>query len=226
MKILIVEDEHRIANTIKKGLEQEHYTADTAYTGTTGYDLAETGDYDIIILDVMLPDLNGIEICKRLRQKSNHTPILMLTAKGQVQDKIAGLDSGADDYLTKPFSFEELLAHIRALARRPMESFNTILKVEDLTLDAVGYSVERNNTEIKLSNKEFSLLEFLMKNPNRVFTKEQLINHVWNYDSAVLTNTVEVYMKNLRDKIDKPFGNTKPLIQTVRGFGYRIGKEK
>lgn len=222
MRILVVEDEHRIAQTIKKGLEQERYAVDVAYTGTDGYDLASTESYDTIVLDLMLPGMDGLTICKELRKHNIHTPILILTAKGQIQDKVTGLDSGADDYLTKPFSFEELLARIRALARRPETFKENILKVGDLTLDPKSYVVTRNNQLISLSNKEFSLLEYLMRNAGKILTKDEIISHVWDYESDILPNTVEVNIRNLRNKIDHPFKNKKPLLQTVRGFGYKI----
>ncbi len=222
MRILIVEDEHRIANTIKKGLEQERYAVDVAYNGTNGFDLASTEEYDLIILDLLLPEMDGITICKELRKNRIHTPILMLTAKGQIQDKVLGLDSGADDYLTKPFSFEELLARIRALTRRPKPSFNSTLTVADLHLDPKLFQVERDGKIIKLTNKEFSLLEYLMRNADKTLTKDKIISHVWNYDADILINTVEVYIRNLRKKIDAPFKNKKPFIQTIRGFGYKI----
>lgn len=224
MRILVVEDEHRIANSIKKGLEQEKYAIDVAYTGNEGFDLASTEDYDLVILDLMLPEMDGITICKELRKNKIHTPILMLTAKGQIQDKVRGLDSGADDYLTKPFSFEELLARIRALTRRPKTSLNIILSIGDLHLDPKLYQVARDENLIKLSSKEFSLLEYFMRNANKILTKDQIISHVWDYDADILPNTVEVYIKNLRNKIDAPFKNKKPLIHTVRGFGYKIGE--
>lgn len=222
MRILVVEDEHRIANTIKKGLEQEHYAVDVAYTGTDGFDLASSEEYDCIILDLMLPEMDGITICKELRKNKVNTPIIMLTAKGQIQDKIHGLDSGADDYITKPFSFEELLARIRALTRRPKTVLKQILIVADLELDTKSYSVKRNNKQINLSSKEFSLIEYLMRNANVICTKDQIIAHVWDYDADILPNTVEVYIRNLRNKIDVPFNNKKPLIHTVRGFGYKL----
>ncbi len=223
MRILVVEDEHRIANSIKKGLEQERYAVDVAYTGSDGFDLASTEDYDGIILDVLLPEMNGIEICKELRKNKIHVPILMLTAKGQTQDKVEGLDAGADDYMTKPFSFDELLARVRAITRRQGTILNTILSVEDLSLDNKQYLVKRGSQVIKLSSKEFSLLEYLISHKNTIVTKDQIISHVWDYDADILPNTVEVYMKNLRSKVDKPFMDKKPLIQTIRGFGYRIG---
>lgn len=224
MRILIIEDEHRIANSIKKGLEQETYAVDVAYRGNDGFDLASTEDYDLIILDVMLPEMDGISICKELRKNNIHTPVLMLTAKGQLQDKVEGLNCGADDYLTKPFAFEELLARIRALTRRPKSLLSSILTVSDLRLDPSRFQTEREGTSIKLSHKEFSLLEYLMRNSGKILSKDQIISHVWNYDADILPNTVEVYMKNLRSKIDSPFENKKPLIHTVRGFGYRIGE--
>ena len=222
MRILVIEDEHRIANMLKKGLEQERFAVDAVYNGTEGFDLASTEDYDLIILDLMLPEMNGIEICKKLRAQQMHVPILMLTAKGQIYDKVEGLDSGADDYVTKPFSFEELLARIRALIRRPKRALSNQLTVADLFMDTNNFQIKRSDKIINLSNKEFSLLEYLMRQKNKILTKEQIISHVWNYDADILPNTIEVYIRNLRDKIDRPFKNKKPLIRTVRGFGYKI----
>ncbi len=223
MRILVVEDEHRIANSIKKGLEQERYAVDVAYTGTNGFDLASTEDYDVIILDLMLPGMGGLDVCKELRSKGIHTPILILTAKGQIQDKVEGLDCGADDYLAKPFSFEELLARVRALTRRPKNSLQTILIVDDLQLDTQNFEAKRGKQKIQLSGKEFSFLEYLMRHAGRILTKEQIVDHVWDYNADILENTVEVYIRKLRRKIDLPFGDNKALIQTVRGFGYKIG---
>lgn len=212
----MVEDEHKIANSIKQGLEQEHYAVDVAYTGIDGFDLASTEEYDMIILDLLLPGVNGLEICQKLREQNIHSPILILTAKGQVDDKVEGLDSGADDYLTKPFAFEELLARIRALIRRPHSSSGTILKVEDLTLNTLTYEVALAGKLIQLSGKEFSLLEYLMRHPDQILTKDQIISHVWNYEADILPNTVEVYVGYLRKKL-----KTK-LLKTVRGFGYKL----
>ncbi|TAL64213.1 MAG: response regulator transcription factor [Bacteroidetes bacterium] len=223
MRILVVEDEHRIANSIKKGLEQEHFATDAVYTGTDGFDFASTEEYDVIILDRLLPGMDGIEICRKLRSQQIHTPILVLTAKGQIQDKVEGLDSGADDYLTKPFSFEELLARIRALIRRPKKTMDTVLTVADLTLDTKAYQVKRGSKSIRLSGKEFALLEYLMRHPNQILSKEHIMNHVWDYDADILPNTIEVYIRNLRTKIDKPFSKSKTLLHTMRGFGYKIG---
>ena len=227
MRILVVEDEHKIANSIKKGLEQEAMAVDVAYDGTGGYDMAAVEEYDVIVLDLMLPGMDGIEICKKLREKENiHTPILMLTAKGQLNDKVEGLNAGADDYLVKPFAFEELLARIKALTRRPKNGLGTTLTVGDLSLNTLTYEVRRSGKHIQLSKKEFALLEYLLRNPGKIITKDQIINHVWDYDADVLPNTVEVYIGYLRDKIDKPSKGSQPLIQTVRGFGYRIGEAK
>lgn len=226
MRILIVEDEHKIANSIKKGLEQELFAVDVAYDGTKGYDFASSEDYDMIILDRLLPGIDGLEICVRLRENGIHTPILLLTAKGQVTDRVEGLDAGADDYLVKPFAFEELLARIKALIRRPRDLVEQVLTIENLSLNVTTFEVKRDNASIQLSSKEFSLLEYLMRHSNKVVTKDQIINHVWDYDANILPNTVEVYIKLLRNKIDKPFQANTALIHTVRGFGYKIGKEK
>jgi DNA-binding response OmpR family regulator len=225
MKLLVVEDEHKIAASIKKGLEQDGFAVDVAYDGTTGYDLASTEKYDCIILDLMLPDMDGVEICKKLRGESNHTPILMLTAKGQLEDKVTGLNSGADDYLLKPFAFAELIARIKALTRRPQEVLKTTLQVADLSLNTITYEVKRDSKQVFLSRKEFSLLEYLMKHAGTIHTKDQIIQSIWDYDADVLPNTVEVYIGYLRNKIDKPFPTKPPLIHTVRGFGYKLGIE-
>ncbi len=223
MKILVVEDEHKIANLLKQGLEQERYVVDVAYDGTAGFDLALEEEYDLIILDRLLPGMEGLLICKSLREKGNNTPVLMLTAKVQIDDRVEGLNSGADDYLTKPFAFEELLARVKALGRRPKGSLGNIFKVDDLSLDTNTFEVKRGNKNVSLSSKEFALLEYLMRNKNKTLTKEQIINHVWNYDADILPNTVEVFIGYLRNKVDKPFRGKKQLINTVRGFGYRIG---
>lgn len=226
MRILVVEDEHKIANSIKRGLEQESYAVDVAYDGEQGFDLAATEDYDVIVLDLMLPKVDGMEICKKLRKEENiHTPILMLTAKGQLDDKVKGLNAGADDYLVKPFAFAELLARIRALTRRPKSILSPVLTAEDLSLNTLTFEVKRAGKQIRLSKKEFALLEYLLRHKDKTLAKEQIINHVWNYDADVLPNTVEVYIGYLRNKIDKPFLNKPPLIQTVRGFGYKIRPE-
>lgn len=220
MKILVVEDEHLIATSIKKGLEQERYIVDIAFDGLEGYDLASSGDYDLIILDLMLPQMDGLQICRQIRQGKNHTPILMLTAKSQLEDKITGLNCGADDYLTKPFAFEELLARIRALTRRPQTTTNNILSVGNLSLNLSTFQVTRGGKSINLSGKEYSLLECLMRHSGQILSKNQLIQHVWSYESDILPNTIEVYIRNLRQKIDKNY--KVKLIKTLRGFGYKI----
>jgi DNA-binding response OmpR family regulator len=222
MRILVVEDEHKIASSIKKGLEQESYAVDVAFTGNDGYDLASTEDYDLLIIDLMLPGMDGVTITKTLRSNQIHTPILMLTAKGQLEDKVEGLDSGADDYLTKPFAFEELLARIRALIRRPKESMQTTLTLGDLSLNSKTFEVKRGSTGIQLSSKEFALLDYLLRHSNQILTKEQIMHHVWDYDADILPNTVEVYIGYLRNKIDKAFPDKTALIHTVRGFGYKL----
>lgn len=217
MRILVVEDEHRIATAIKKGLEQERYAVDLARDGEQGLDLACSEEYDAIILDLMLPKLDGTNVCRKLRQNDIHTPVLMLTAKTSLRDKVKGLDIGADDYLGKPFAFEELLARLRALTRRPRHAVTPIIAVGALTLDPTRYFAKRGNSPLSLSKKEFSILEYLMRNADSIITKQQLINHVWDYDSDVLENTVEVNIRNLRKKLGKP-----DPIQTVRGFGYKL----
>ncbi|MCL4338617.1 response regulator transcription factor [Patescibacteria group bacterium] len=222
MRILVVEDEHKIANSIKKGLEQESYAVDVAYDGTDGYDLAASEDYDVIILDLMLPGIDGWEICRRLRESNNHTPVLMLTARGQLEEKLKGFRLGADDYLTKPFAFLELLARVKALNRRPKNTISTILSTGGLTLDTNTFEVKRDRIIINLSRKEFALLEYLLRHQGKILTKDQIIGNVWNYDADILPNTVEVYIGYLRNKIDKPFKKKKELIQTIRGFGYKI----
>lgn len=222
MRILIVEDDHRIANTVKKGLEQEGFVVDVAYDGQEGFDLASSEGYDMLILDLMLPNMDGLKICTELRAMKNQVPILILTARGQVQDKVEGLNSGADDYLVKPFSFEELLARVKALSRRPQALIESVVTVRDLALDKNTFRVERSGQEISLSNKEFVLLQFMMEHSGNILTKDQIMNHVWSYESDILPNTIEVYIRNLRRKIDLPFKNMDPLISTVRGFGYKI----
>ena len=221
MRILLVEDEHKIARALKKALEQETYAVDIAYDGDEGYAMATTEPYDAAIIDRMLPgNYDGIAIIKAMRVQKIHTPVLLLTALGSVTQKTEGLDSGADDYLVKPFALEELLARVRALLRRPTQQQATILTAGDLSLDTTTYEVKRGDKIIQLTGKEFGLLEYLLRNQNRPLPKELIIAHVWDYDADILPNTVEVYIKYLRAKIDQPFET--PLIHTVRGFGYKI----
>ena len=222
MKILIIEDEHKIADSIKKGFEQEAHVVDVAYDGITGNDYALTENYDVIVLDIMLPDLNGITICKNIRHENINTPIIMLTARDQVDEIVAGLNTGADDYLTKPFVFEELLARVQALSRRPRDTIGDVFKCSNLELDTLRKEVKIREKGVKLSKKEYSLLEYLLKNKDRVLTKEEIIEHVWSFDADILPNTVEVYIRYLINKIDKQF-NTH-LIKTVRGFGYKLSE--
>jgi two-component system, OmpR family, response regulator len=221
MRILIVEDEHKIARALGRALEQESYAVDVVYDGDEGYAMATTEPYDLAIVDRMIPgDYDGLAIVKAMREQKIHTPVLLLTALGTTADKTRGLDSGADDYLVKPFALEELLARVRALLRRPAQQQNVILTAGDLALDTTTFSVTRANKNIKLTSKEFALLEYLMRNQGRPLSKETIIAHVWDYDADILQNTVEVYIKYLRSKVDQPFDT--PLIHTVRGFGYKV----
>lgn len=217
MRILVVEDEHSIAEALRKGLTQEKYAVDVAYTGTDGYEMATDADYDLIVLDLMLPGIDGMEVCSRLRRENIHTPILMLTAKNQIQDRVKGLNTGADDYLPKPFAFEELLARIRALLRRPTNNLSVTLNDGDWTLNTTTYEVRCKGNIVNLSSREYSLIEYMMRHCGQLLSKEQIIAHVWDYDSDILPNTVEVYVKKLRTK-------GLPII-TVRGFGYKLGSE-
>jgi len=223
MRILLIEDEFKLANAIKRALELQKYAVDVANDGTAGLDLAVGEDFDLIILDIMLPGIDGMEICKKVREEGSHIPVLMLTAKGQISDKVLGLDIGADDYMVKPFSFEELFARVRALIRRPKNMNTSLLKTKNLTLDTLKFKVTREGKQISLSTKEFSILEYLLRNKNRVVSRDQLVSHVWNYDADVLPNVVEVHIKHLRDKIDAPFADK--IIQTIRGKGYMIEEE-
>ena len=222
MRILIVEDEQKIANSLRKGFEQESYAVDVTYDGREGYEMAISEEYDVIILDRLMPKMSGIELCKKLREEKNHTPIIMLTARGEVDDRVDGLNAGADDYLPKPFAFTELLARVRAVSRRPKTAVSAVLQVADLTPDSVTFEAVRGKTRISLSSKEYALLEYLMRHKGKVVKKEQIMTHVWNYDADVMPNSVEVYITHLRNKIDKPFAG-RELISTVRGFGYKIG---
>lgn len=224
MKILIVEDEIKVAKYLKKGLELTSHIVDTVDNGQDGYDYAVSNEYDLIILDRMLPLMSGVDLCKKLRNEKIITPILMLTAKTQVNDRVEGLNAGADDYLGKPFAFEELLARIAALSRRPKTIKNQVINEEGLEINMRNYEVKRNGKTIKLSRKEYALLLFLIKNKNQVVSAIQIIENVWNYESEVLPNTAQVYIGYLRKKIDINFPKEVQLIHTIRGFGYRFGK--
>ena len=223
MRILVIEDERKVASFIKNGLEEEFYAVDAALNGKEGYELASMGNYDLIILDVMLPYMDGFTITKELRKKEILTPILLLTVKETIQDKVIGLDSGADDYLTKPFAFEELLARIRALLRRKNQTKTTNLKIGNLDLDLQSHRVTIDEKEIILTPKEYSILEYLMRNKNRVISRTKLIEHVYDYHFDTETNIIDVYINKLRSKVD--LDPNKPLIQTVRGAGYMIKDE-
>lgn len=216
MKILVVEDEYKIAASIKRGLKQELFTVDLAYDGMEGYDLASSEKYDVIVLDLMLPGKDGILITEELRKEGNHTPILMLTAKGELHDKVKGFNSGADDYLVKPFAFEELLARIKALAKRPVKVANQRIEINGIKLNTRDMEVKVYGKIVDLSKKEYSILEYLMKNKGKLVSKEKIMTHVWDYESDILPNTVEVFIGSLRKKIGKN------AIKTVKGFGYKM----
>ncbi|OHD08450.1 MAG: DNA-binding response regulator [Spirochaetes bacterium GWD1_27_9] len=220
MKILVVDDEIKIAEFIKLGLKEEGYVVDIAGDGEEGYFLAKKNIYDLIVLDLNLPKMDGIAVCKTLRSEKIFTPILMLTVRNKVSDKVKGLDSGANDYLTKPFSFEEFLARVRVLLRKNDNFKNTVLIVDNLELDLLSHKVKRGDVEINLTTKEFSLLEYLMQNAGSVVTRVMIIEKVWEYDFDSFTNALDVYINHLRKKIDQGF--EKKLIHTVRGRGYTI----
>ncbi|MCF8720193.1 heavy metal response regulator transcription factor [Nitrospina gracilis] len=218
MRILIVEDEKKVAGFIKKGLEEETYAVDVATDGEEGQNLAEMNHYDLIILDLMLPKIKGLDVLAHLRTKNINTPIILLTAKDSVEDKVTGLNQGADDYLTKPFAFSELLARIRSLLRRGQSETKTVLQVGDLTLDLVSHKVKRGGEEIELTGKEYSLLEYFMRNAGKVLTRTMIAEHVWDYNFDTFTNVIDVYVNHLRKKIDKQYDHK--LLHTLRGVGY------
>jgi len=223
MRILVVEDEKKVASFLKKGLEEEYYAVDTAFDGEEGLALAQINEYDLIILDIMLPKVDGMEVLRRIRGNGSSVPILMLTAKDSIEDIISGLDSGSDDYLTKPFSFAELLARVRALLRRKMKEKTDILMVGDLSLSTSTHQVKRGERKIELTAKEYALLEYFMRNPNRILTRTLITEHVWDYHFDPATNVVDVYVNYLRKKIDQGF--EKKLIHTIRGSGYVMKEE-
>ena len=222
MHILVVEDEQRLAFLLRRVLLEERHTVDLAYDGPAGLDLALSDTYDVLVLDVMLPGLDGLEICRQMRAEHIMTPVLMLTARGSIEDRVTGLNVGADDYLTKPFAMEELLARINALLRRRDRRFeeNHQLSVGDLTLDLVRHEARRAGHPIELTAKEFALLEYLMRHRGQVLTRTQIVDSVWRYDLEALSNVVDIYIHYLRDKVDRGFSYA--LIKTVRGVGYKI----
>jgi two-component system OmpR family response regulator len=220
MRVLVVEDEIKMASLIRRGLREEGLAADVAIKGEDALWMAQSSPYDAIVLDVMLPGLDGFEICRRLREEGVWAPVLMLTARDSVEDRVAGLDGGADDYLVKPFSFSELLARLRALARRGPIERATLLRAGDLQLDPAAHRVWRGEHEIDLSAKEFALLEIFMRRPGEVLSRYALLEHAWDYDYENRSNVVDVYVRYLREKVDRPFGVES--IETVRGAGYRM----
>ena len=220
MRLLVIEDEKQLLKLIGKRLKEEGYAYDLASDGKEGLNFAESVEYDCIILDLMLPSMDGFTIIQKLRAKNNKSPIIVLTAKSEIKDKVNGLDYGADDYITKPFSFEELIARIRAMLRRKLDEKETILTCEDLTLDLISREVHRNNNLIELTTKEFAILEYLLRNKGRILKKSQIAEHVWNYEFDYQSNIIEVYIRYLRKKIDDDYDVK--LIHTVRGVGYKI----
>jgi DNA-binding response OmpR family regulator len=221
MYILVVEDERRLAQIVRRVLEEEGHTVDLAYDGEEGLAIASDGSHDVIVLDILLPAMDGLEVCRTLRRNRVDTPVLLLTALSEIEDRVRGLDAGADDYLAKPFAFQELLARIRALGRRKVQAREpTRLEVDGLSLDLRRRRAERDGRIIELSPKEFSLLEFLMRNEGRVVTRMQILDHIWGYDYATDSNLVDVYMAYLRRKVDS---DGPSLIRTVRGVGYALG---
>ena len=218
MRILVVEDEKKVAKFLQQGLEEEHYSVDIAYDGERGAFLASSEAYDLVVLDILLPRKDGVRIVKELREKRLSVPVLMLTAKSAVEDRVEGLDSGADDYLTKPFAFSEFLARVRSLLRRGASEKSTTLKVADLQLDTVTHKAKRGEKIIDLTAKEYALLEYFMRNSNRVLTRTIIAEHIWNYNFDTGTNVIDVYVNHLRGKVDGD--EEKKLIHTIRGVGY------
>lgn len=217
MRILLVEDEVKLGKAIRQGLEQEGYAVDMVHEADDGLAYAETEDYDTIILDRMLPGgQDGLDICRAIRKNDDKTPVIMLTARDAIPDRVAGLQGGADDYLIKPFAFDELLARVRALHRRPLNIVAASLKFGPVTIQTFDKSVTRSGKPVKLSKKEYALLEYFAHHPNQVLSKEQLITHVWDFDADILPNTVEVFIRGLRKKLGDD------IIETIRGFGYRL----
>jgi DNA-binding response OmpR family regulator len=220
MRILVVEDEHKLAAVLKRGLEEHGYAVDVVYDGEAGLHLAEVEPYDLVVLDVMLPLLDGCEVCRRLRVRRRNMPVLMLTARDAVDDRVAGLDAGADDYLVKPFAFRELLARVRALLRRDGLSRDPVLRVADLEVDTVSHEVRRAGRAVTLTSKEYAILEYFMRHPNRVLTRTQIAEHVWDYDFVSMSNVVDVYLGYLRRKLGD---DREPrLLRTIRGTGYQL----
>lgn len=224
MRILIVEDDQELSASLKKGLELSSYAVDIVHDGKSGEAYATSGDYDAAIIDWMLPEQSGIELCRAVRRSNTSLPIILLTAKDTTEQKIEGLDAGADDYLPKPFAFGELLARLRAVLRRPSSALATVLTIGDISFDTTSQQTMRGGQHIALSARESSILELFLRQPSRVFTKEQIVAHVWNDDADILPSTIESHIANLRVKLDKPFSSA-PAIKTVWGKGYTLGRE-
>lgn len=220
MRILVIEDNHRLNSSLTAGLVHEGYSVDSAYDGQEGQDLAEMTPYDLILLDILLPQKDGLVVCRDLRRRRVHTPILLLTARDSVDDRVQGLDCGADDYLVKPFAMRELLARLRALLRRQQPPSQGRLEMGDLEVDPVTHTAQRAGQPLDLTPKEFALLEYLLYHPNQVVTREMIEQHIWNYDFECESNVIDVYVRRLRRKIDAPFAVK--LLTTVRGVGYRL----
>jgi two-component system OmpR family response regulator len=220
VRILVVEDEARLATLLRRGLTEEAHAVDLAADGEEALAWVDVGDYDAIVLDIMLPGVDGLEVCRRLRQRRVQTPILLLTARDSIADRVSGLDAGADDYLVKPFAFAELAARLRALARRPPETHDPILTAGEVRLDPAARRVWRGGEEIPLPNKEFRILEYLMRHPNRVLTRPMIAEHIWDYDFPNVTNVIDVHIRQLRRQLHDPYPGG--MIETVRGTGYRL----
>lgn len=220
LRVLVVEDEHKLAGVLKRGLEEQGYAVDVAYDGQNGLDLALQETYDLVVLDVMLPGIDGLAVCRKLRLERRNVPVIMLTARDTVDDRVAGLDSGADDYLVKPFAFRELLARARALLRRDGRTRDVVIRAADIEIDTISRQVRRGGRPVELTTKEYAILEYFVRNPNRVLTRTQIAEHVWDYDSATFSNVIDVYIGYLRRKLAD---DREPrLLRTVRGSGYQL----
>lgn len=224
MRILIIEDELKLSDNIKQGLTESGFAVDQAMDGEEGQYLADSEEYDVIILDIMLPKIDGITVCREIRKKQIKTPILMLTARARLEEKVEGLDAGADDYLTKPFAFAELKSRINALLRRSHNQPETLITISDLVIDPVGHTVTRNKKNISLTAKEFAILEFLARHKNEVVTRTQILEHTWDYNFDTMSNIVDVFIATLRKKIDE--GYKRKLLYTVRGVGFKLSEKE
>jgi DNA-binding response OmpR family regulator len=220
MRVLVVDDDRKLAGMVRRELEEQGYAVDVAHDGEEGLGFADAGVYDLILLDVVMPGLDGVTVCRRLRERKIGTPVLMLTARDGVEDRVGGLDSGADDYLVKPFNFRELGARVRALVRRGSAAKDTVLRVGDVEVDTLAQEVRSGGRAVELTSKEYAILEYFLRNPNRVLTRTQIAEHAWNYDFEAESNIIDVYVGNLRRKLDDR--GDAPLLRTVRGVGYKL----